>query len=367
MARIISEGQRHMNVGIENEVGTHWIRLLGDPHLGKNFRAGVPAHRLGDREKLVWEEFVQSINQVEGYHYHINMGDMFDKFKMPLEVIWRAAHEYRAAATKHGCKYIIIQGNHDVSRDADRVSAFDIFAEMVKGVPNIHVVTHKSQTMTFQVPSGHILVVPFHPFKNAEEYARELVDAQKAYWAGSVEPVRFLAAFGHWDIDNFGEEKTPNLVPAEILYEVTSHVFTGHVHLPTRKQVQVDQEGGVEVVGTGSMQPYTFAEDPEGRIYRTVTLAQAIQMQATENLCLRVVLQEGEELPTNVECLQMVKRRADAVDEDEDIEVQLMNFDLNALLADELRKAGVTNQPVIDMVMGSFTSLKETYTEAQHA
>ena len=37
------------------------VNTIGDPHLGRSFKTGVPLHRLGDREAMVWKEFERQL------------------------------------------------------------------------------------------------------------------------------------------------------------------------------------------------------------------------------------------------------------------------------------------------------------------
>lgn len=57
------------------------INLTGDPHLARAFRTGVPLHRLGDREEMVWQDFQQQLET--SAEVTIILGDLFDKFVVP--------------------------------------------------------------------------------------------------------------------------------------------------------------------------------------------------------------------------------------------------------------------------------------------
>ena len=99
--------------------------LLGDPHLGRTFVHGVPLHRRGEREAMLWRDFAQSLSSVAA-PLHICMGDLFDRAVVSYDTIVSAARLYMHAAAKFPqTKFIILRGNHDTSRDADKVSAFE--------------------------------------------------------------------------------------------------------------------------------------------------------------------------------------------------------------------------------------------------
>jgi hypothetical protein len=189
---------------------TRAIELLGDPHLGKPFIHGVPLHRRGDREKMVWADFERSLSETYA-DVHINLGDLLDRPVVPYDVIVRAARIYAQAAEDHPeTQFLILQGNHDVSRDLERVSAFDVFAEIVWGIPNVMVIREP------MVVDG-LLLVPFDPVTPTAELIAEL------------EPLSEIAV-GHWDVEGFGGDDH-NLIPTRLLAEVgVKRSFTGHVH-----------------------------------------------------------------------------------------------------------------------------------------
>ena len=47
------------------------IEFQGDAHLGKPFIHGVPLHRRGDREKMLWADFERSVSQTSA-DIHVN-------------------------------------------------------------------------------------------------------------------------------------------------------------------------------------------------------------------------------------------------------------------------------------------------------
>jgi hypothetical protein len=174
------------------------IELLANAHLGKPFIHGVPLHRRGDREKMVWADFERSVSKTSA-DFHINLGDLLDRPVVPYDVIVRTARIY-AQAAKHRpeTQFLILQGNHDVSRDLERVSAFDVFTEIVCGIPNVRVVREP-------VVVDGLLLVPFDPVTPTAELLKELGPSTEI-------------AVGHWDVDSFGEDH--NLIPTKLLAEL---------------------------------------------------------------------------------------------------------------------------------------------------
>lgn len=281
-------------------------QTLGDPHLGRKFRTGVPVHRLGDREEMVWKQFTDDLMNTRE-PYHICVGDLFDKFVVPPEVLLRAAEIYRdAVRTNPGTTYVVIQGNHDVSRDSKLRSSFDVFAQLV---PEVLVV----QTPTL-LEELNAWAIPYNPFEPVADTLAEL----------PLEEGQTL--FMHHDFTDFGGEQ---VIPTERMQGLT--VVNGHDHL-----ARTEVRHGVTVEMTGSMQPYTHAEDADGDLYITCRLDEI--PDDCRDVNVRVLLEEGEVLPDDLDCLSLIGKRAVKQDEDE-VAVdtsEFDNFDLRTALGDVL-------------------------------
>ena len=259
--------------------------LLGDVHLGRRFRTGVPLHRLGERERTVWDDFKRSLRTVTT-PCHICMGDLFDRFVVPPEVVLEAAAAYRAAPP--GTEFFVLRGNHDVSRDTTRASSFDLFRELV---PHVHVVDDI-------LVRGPIGFVPFCPFTSAEDQVRQLPDGLEL-------------VFMHHDFVDFGGQ---HVIPTRLLAEKgILRVINGHDHI-----ARTERRHGVDVIMTGSMQPYSHAEDPDERLYVTRTLD---QLEDVRDKNVRLILAEGEVPPDDLDCLSLTIRRKQAVDEVEPLDI----------------------------------------------
>jgi hypothetical protein len=101
----------------------------------------------------VWADFERSVSETSA-DVHINLGDLFDRPIVPYDVILRAARTY-------------------VSRDLERVSAFDVFAEIVWPFPNIQVVREP-------IVIDDLLLVPFDPITPTGELIAELAPVAEA-------------------------------------------------------------------------------------------------------------------------------------------------------------------------------------------
>lgn len=274
------------------------IETLGDPHLGKTFKTGVPLHRVGEREKLVLDQFEKEILTTSA-DIHICMGDLFDKPVVSPDIILFAADVY-ARAPKTTTFYIM-KGNHDGTRNRDQKSSFDVFKAIVEPLENVIVVDQP-----LFIPDAEIGLCPYNFFGTADDFFEEMTDQGLP-----------KAVYGHWDVA-FGED---NLIPAALMKELhIETAYTGHDHL-----ARVEKMLGVTINLTGSMQPYTHAEDAKGDWYVTVELDELLERQDQFlNKNVRVLLKEGEILPTEIDCLSMIGKR---ISTDESIEVDTSDFD----------------------------------------
>lgn len=282
---------------------------LGDPHLGRKFRTGVPLHRVGDRERLQWHQFEKALLS-PGAGFHVTMGDLFDKFVVPPEVVLRAAEAYRRAANQNpGTAYIVMMGNHDASRDALKKSSFDVFAALVADIPNLTVI---DEVCTIE----RMGFVPYCPFTPVVEQVAKL-------------PNGLGVVFMHHDFVDFGGD---HVIPTEALAERDiTLVVNGHDHL-----ARTETRHGVTVQMTGSMQPYSHAEDPHGNWYVTVTLDELEGLDVYDKN-VRVRLREGESLPTDLDCLSLTAIRAEASDVEVKIDTtEFDTLDMEGLLARKL-------------------------------
>lgn len=288
---------------------TLMFTTMGDPHLGKRFRTGVPLHRVGEREEMVWEDFRRSLTDVDT-PLHICMGDLFDKFSAPAEVVLRAYWIYLAAAEgAPATDFIILRGNHDVSRDTTRGSSFDLFTELVRSIPNVQVIDHVET-------NGGYGFVPFDAFTSAEDQVKELPDDLDV-------------VFMHHDYTDFGGD---HVIPTKLLdSKGIKTVVNGHDHL-----ARSETRHGVTVHMTGSLQPHTHAEDDNQRWYVTVSLAELAEYDVT-NKNVRVILKEGEDLPADLDCLSLIAKRQNLeVEELEADTTDFDTFDIKTALSDAL-------------------------------
>lgn len=312
---------------LKRSVGELVVALLGDQHLGKSFQIGTPLARRGDREKMQWADFEASLNDVENVDVHVNMGDMFDKAIVPYTVVYWAAMIYKRAARAHPTvQYYLLAGNHDLSRDLERVSAFLIFAAICSGIPNLHVV--KDACEVYHCANTKLVFVPWDPVLNAQQMVeRDVGDVQGAD-----------AVFGHWDVVEIGQSE--NLLPAAKFVALgVKEAITGHDH--TRRNMVMRT---LPVLVTGSMQPYSFAEDPDNDLYITCSLLEleSFRPEFLKNKCVRVILDKGEHVQQIPDCLQFRTKYIGQADEDDvEIAVTLGDFSFDKIFDEVMTEAGI--------------------------
>ena len=319
------------------------IKTLPDPHMGKAFRTGVPLHRLGEREISQMADLRRSL--MDGPEtYHVCTGDLFDRFAVPNHILLAVYESYSVAAcSRPDRQFIILRGNHDASRDANRISSFELLALMLRPFKNITVISDKPA-----VHAGGLGFIPWHPFKDAEEMAGEFITGAKD--VASEFGTEIKVVFTHNDIEAFGD-KVENLIPTKTLSQVTDLIVNGHIHTFIEQEFDRD---GVHVILTGSMQPYTHAENPLGVLYRTLTLAEfdAMPPEDYRDLNIRLLLSPGQDLPTDVDCLSLTSKRLVLDEEGEQVDIEeFMNLDLGGLLAKRL-----AGNPLADRIMEKFNA-----------
>lgn len=294
------------------------LYLLGDPHLGRSFVNGVPLHRRGAREKMVWRDFLAALDRAADCDLHVCLGDLFDKWIVSYDLILDTADAYKVAAEANpNTIFVILKGNHDWTRDLERRSAFDVFTKLVAGVPNIVIVKDV-------VEIQGLIFYPWHPLWTAQEKLKDV--------EGKV-------LFGHFDVE-FGDH---NQVPTTLHFE---RIYTGHDHKARRLT-----RHGTEVIVVGSMQPYAHGEEADDRLYITLRADQLDGAGDLQNKCVRILGPLEEE----IDCLQLTFKQEKNDDDDELDNVTLGDFDLDKLFAEAFAEAGVSAERTAD-VLGQYHS-----------
>lgn len=248
------------------------IQLIGDPHLGKKFKTGVPRTKLGMREESQFNEFEKLVNN-PNTNVVIIMGDLFDKCVVSSNTVYRTYQIIQDSVNTDNDRLIIIlPGNHDISKDSTQVSSFTIFEKMFHN-GNIKIVTHPQM---FCLGKFNIFVDSYNPFNT--EYELEV----NKLFSSQTKPVY---SFGHWD-----DMRSPDLgtyFPLDIIKQKSKGIYSGHIHTPA-----CFIKDSVTYNYVGSMQPYSHAEDPEHKLYITLDEADILdpnfKLKDYTNKCIRV-------------------------------------------------------------------------------
>lgn len=289
--------------------------VIGDPHLGRRFKTGVPLHRMGEREADMMEDFTTRLRCAE--EDVLIIGDLFDKFVVPPEIVLEA---YNACLNCNHEVYVL-QGNHDASKDDAKASSFDIFSTLVENSENV---TAISKPMVINGEG----FIPHDIFTPIVDQINQL-------------PAGITHIYTHHDFVDFGGD---HVLPTKLLAEKgILNVTNGHDHL-----ARVEERHGVTVKMVGSMQPYTHAEDTKGLYYVTVPLDE-LDPDEVRFKNVRVLLKPGETLPTDIDCLSLTAKRVEDLEAEEVGTVDVENFNLRQLLAEALE-----GLPVAEEVMGEF-------------
>lgn len=290
--------------------GNVWEKILciGDPHLGRRFITGVPSHRLYEREETQYAQFNRLLNPTDPLIRNIViMGDLFDRFIVSPTTVLRAIEALKKASENNAhIQYHIIPGNHDMSKDNNKKSSYELFYEVFHYDYSIvecnRNVAFSSGMMQFLYPDYNtnpdvyfgLYFEAYNAFRTPE-YKMEISD--------HFDKATKKIAFGHWDsVDIIGN----GYIPSKDLLEDCDLVVSGHEH--TYKESFYPSSPTTKVLFTGSMQPYSHAEDPEKDIYVTVKAEDLDNYDLSKDFkykCLRIECAPSFALTEAVECYSL--------------------------------------------------------------
>lgn len=296
-----------ISIEFEDKI-TNKILCIGDPHLGRRFITGVPSHRLYEREETQYAELDRLLNPTDPLIDHIViMGDLFDRFVVSPTTVLRAIELLKKASEANShIEYFVIPGNHDMTKDTTKKSSYQLFYEvfhMDNAIPEINRnVSFNNSMMHFIRPdyANHpdicvgLYFEAYDAFKNSE-YNMEISD--------NYSKATKKISFGHWDsVDIISSGYLPS---AELLAD-SDLVVSGHEH--TYKQVFYPSHPNTPVLFTGSLQPYSHAEDPDKKIYVTVKAADLDNYDLAKDFkykCLRIECTPSFALTEAVDCYSL--------------------------------------------------------------
>lgn len=299
------------------------FRLIGDPHITRKFEFGVPLARRGERENLLFEDFKARL-YAGTESIVIVVGDLLEKPICSLVDLHRIMNILLTAACRQPNRtFLIMCGNHDISPQVNTPGAFDILVMLNGYMPNLHFINKPT------VYEG-IALFPWEWDRTALEQLED------------VKTKSFHTAVGHWDLVAYDENHTEHLCPARELSDMgAKKIYSGHWHV--KGDYKVD---GVTVHCTGSMQPMTHAEDPEGKLYVTLTVEEYndTDPETLKNKYVRVTASEGVEVDALRDCLGFKVQRSAHNNEEDRYDVEVKDFKVSDIIEKNLNKHEVPKE-----------------------
>lgn len=271
--------------------------IITDTHFGRVFKEGVPLDRRGEYECKILHDFGEAIDNDESRIF-IHAGDLFESPYVSNEVLMNvyAMIRFNFKPLTH---YYFIAGNHDLPKDPTMItnSSFYILSKLLEQYSNVHFIFEA------EVVEDDILLVPY----SKEESLNEKLTGKVNY------------VIGHFD----------DPVPQTLAY-YNGQKFSGHFH---KQHITYD---GTYFIG--SFYPIAFGEESDTNVMETMSLEEYHKRSDEElkNKRVRILLKEGEELPVDHPCLQLIGKKEKK--EEINIEVKLEDdFDFRILFYDCLK------------------------------
>ena len=307
------------------------IQTIGDPHLGKAFKTGVPHNRAGEREQSQLQLLEQLLIPVDNTTIAIIiMGDLFDKANVSNNVV-KDFYKLITEAAKNNLSvtYIILDGNHVLSKENTKTTSFDILSLLLKDVENVNVV-NENQIVEI-VPNLHLYLDCYDPYNSYSTVKENTLSNVKK------DKNNILISFGHWDTFEFTET---GYYPNQHILTYSDLVCSGHIHIPMEYMYNyVNKESNISLKGktliTGSMQPYSHAEDPEKILYVTIKSQDIKKYDLSKdfkNKCVRIDCDSLFVLTEPINCLSLTLRvfedtKKQEINEVEEVEEDTLSSD----------------------------------------
>lgn len=306
--------------------------LIGDPHLGRVFKANVPLDRRGEREQMMMDDFQMQLWGAED-DLIVIVGDLFDHWYVSWDCLVDTIHIILTWQTLNPTKTLVImQGNHDYSPNKGQQGAFDALEASMYAYDNIHVVR------AVKTVCG-VIFFPWQWERNALEQLDDVME-----WTDT--------AVGHWDLEHFGGD-TSHLCPAKALQaKGVLRIFSGHWHLAGDYDIE-----DVTVTCTGSMQPMTHAEDPDGKLYITLTEEEYLRTSSSDlrDKYVRVILRDGGTIESPETCLGFKIKKAEEIKAEQE-RVTLGDFNIHKILDESFKKHEVP-EPIQMKIKGNLNDI----------
>ena len=261
------------------------VSVITDTHFGRTFKEGVSLDRRGEYEAKILDDFGEFLLHPQT-NIVVHAGDLFDTPEVNYEVLLKVYSKIRNAALENPLVcYYFIAGNHDLNRDDSKNEhcSFRLLQILLKTERNVEFVL---ENLVVRRDNAVIDLFPWD-YKN-EEF--------KVYPEANY-------VIGHFN----------DPVP-EAIANFKGIKLSGHFH---KRHLTAD---GTFFVG--SFYPIAFGEESDDSEMITLTLNQYENMNNEElkNKRVRILLKEGETLPVEHDCLQLIGKK---VSEEKDINLEV--------------------------------------------
>ena len=261
------------------------VSVITDTHFGRTFKEGVSLDRRGEYEAKILDDFGEFLSHPQT-NTVVHAGDLFDTPEVNYEVLLKVYSKIRNAALENPLVcYYFIAGNHDLNRDDSKNEhcSFRLLQILLKTERNVEFVLENL------VVRRDNAVIDLFPWDYKNEEFKVFPEANYV--------------IGHFN----------DPVP-EAIANFKGIKLSGHFH---KRHLTAD---GTFFVG--SFYPIAFGEESDDSEMITLTLNQYENMNNEElkNKRVRILLKEGETLPVEHDCLQLIGKK---VSEEKEVNLEV--------------------------------------------
>ena len=331
-----TKNNRNPILNIKTNTCSYNVQTIGDVHLGRTFRTGVSSSKFGIRENLVLKDFERLLNpSIElDIDFIVIMGDLFDKFIVKPSVVDSAVTLIEQAIILNpSIVYFVIPGNHDLSKDKTKVSSYYLFQKIFEtdnesenSNLNLHILY--TDPMFYKVDSELLFYFDsYDPFHKEEKEFNFIEDRFKEL----VKEGTTLVSFGHWDNP---KNDFADYLPSNPILKYSSMIVSGHIHTPEKFI-----KDKIEYIYTGSIQPYSHAEDPDNTFYLTILYTELEKcladledpLESFSNLNIRVNCYPGYLISRPFECLSLIYNNVIEIPKEITDDLEVIEVDSNKI------------------------------------
>lgn len=261
------------------------VSVITDTHFGRTFKEGVSLDRRGEYEAKILDDFGKFLLHPQT-NIVVHAGDLFDTPEVNYEVLLNVYNKIRTAALENPLVcYYFIAGNHDLNKDDSKNEhcSFRLLQILLKTERNVEFVLENL------IVRRDKAVIDLFPWDYKNEEFKVFPEANYV--------------IGHFD----------DPVP-EAIANFKGIKLSGHFH---KRHLTAD---GTFFVG--SFYPIAFGEESDDSQMITLTLNQYENMNNEElkNKRVRILLKDGETLPVEHDCLQLIGKK---VSEEKEVNLEV--------------------------------------------